>query len=158
MAKNRSHSLTIFIDSSLIGTTGMRWPAFPKAARISDPARERQPKETLNPPPPRRASRLEVLDLFARPQCALVPRAVAARLAQSAREVALRRGHRWGRRPWPRNRVLPHQGAWHQQRGGAGKGLSRRWQHRPQHHHCPLQLSPRPQRTFLRDVAQALGG
>ncbi len=66
------------------------------------------------------------------------------------------RGRR--RRPWPRDRLLPRQGARHQRRSRAREGLARRRQHRAQHHDHPLQLPVRRERCDLRPRGQALGG
>ncbi len=72
-------------------------------------------------------------------------------------EARVRRHHRRRRRPRPRHRLLPRQGARHHQCRGAGKGLARRRQHRPQHHHHPLQLSLRRERGHLRPRSEAVG-
>ncbi len=100
---------------------------------------------------------VEILDLLAGAQCAELPRRLAARVAQSCAQASLRRGHRRRRRTRARDRLLPREGARPRQRRGAREGLARRRQHRAQHDDRPLELPPRPQRAFLRVLAQAVG-
>ena len=123
--------------------------------RISDPVRRDSHRPYL---PARRAGAfVEILDLLARAQRAELPRALAARVAQSRAQAALRRRHRRRRRARARDRLLPREEARHHQRRGAREGLARRRQHRAQHDDRPLELPPRPQRAFLRVLAQAVG-
>ena len=72
-------------------------------------------------------------------------------------EGGLRRGHRRRRRPRPRRRLLPGEGARDHQRRGDRQGLARRRQHRPQHHDHPLELPLRRERPALRPRARPLG-
>ena len=73
-------------------------------------------------------------------------------------EAALRRRDRRRRRARPRHRLLSRQGARHHQCRGAGEGLDRLRQCRPQHHDRPLQLPAARQHPVLRMVDEALGG
>ena len=83
---------------------------------------------------------------------------LGAPVALARAEGGLRCRHRRRRRAWPGDRLLPRQGAWAPQHRRAGEGLDRRRQHRPQHHHHPLQLPPGRERRHLRARAQAVGG
>jgi len=104
-------------------------------------------------PPPSR----EVFDLLPRPQRLLAPRGLAARMARPEAEAALRCRHRRRRGSRPCHRVLPREGARPRQHRRAGEGLSWRRQYGAQHDDRPLELPPRPQRAFLRAVAQVVG-
>src|SRR5579871_1321850 len=80
-----------------------------------------------------------------------------AGLARARAQARIRRGHRRRRRPRPGDGLLPGQGAWPEERRGAGKGLARQRQCRAQHHHHPLQLPAAGQCALLRVVDEALG-
>ena len=99
----------------------------------------------------------EILDLLARPRGTFRPQELAAHLARRQPEAALRRGDHRRRRPWPGDRLAPRQRIRHQQRRGAGEGLDRLRQCRPQHHDHPLQLPAARQYRLLRAVDEAVG-
>ena len=84
-------------------------------------------------------------------------KAWSARLAHARAEAALRCRDRRRRRAWAGDRLLSRQGVRHHQRRGAGEGLYRFRQCRPQHHHHPLQLPAARQQSVLRALAEALG-
>ena len=81
-----------------------------------------------------------------------------ARVARCGAQARLRRRHRRRRGTRAGDRVLSGQGARDHQRRGAGEGLARQRQHRPQHHHHPLQLPSPRQHAVLRMVDEAVGG
>ncbi len=70
----------------------------------------------------------------------------------------LRCRHRRRRRPRPGRRLLSGEGARARPHRRARERLDRRRQHRPQHHHHPLQLSVRGKRRTLRSRGQDVGG
>src|SRR4029450_11610260 len=67
-----------------------------------------------------------LFDLYARAERGQLPREVDRGLAQPGPQAGIRRGYRRRRRPWPRDRLLPRQGAWAHQHRGPGQGLAGR--------------------------------
>ena len=92
----------------------------------------------------------EILDLLPRPGGTFRPQELAAHLARRQPEGSLRRGDHRRRRPWPGDRLVPGQRIRHQECRGAGEGLDRLRQCRPQHHDHPLQLHAARQYRLLR--------
>src|SRR6266403_4039122 len=70
----------------------------------------------------------------------LEPSRLAATMAQTRTQGALRRHHRRRRRPRSRCCVLSGQGTWIDEYRRPGKGLYRRRQQRTQYHYHPLEL------------------
>ena len=85
-------------------------------------------------------NREKILGFCNRPGSDARPQGLGGAVVLARAAIRIRGDHRRRRRTWAGDRLLPRQGAWHHQCRGAGKGLARRRQHRPQHHHHPLQL------------------
>ena len=104
-----------------------------------------------------RRRQYEIFDLLARPRGSVRPQEMAAHLARRGTETALRRGDHRRRRTRPVDRLPPRRRIRHHQRRGAGEGLDRLRQCRPQHDDHPLQLSAPRQYRLLRAVDEAVG-
>ncbi len=105
----------------------------------------------------RAAEAYEIFDLLARPRGSVRPQEMAAHLARPGTEAPIRRGDHRRRRARSRHRLPPRRRIRHHQRRGAGEGLDRLRQRRPQHHDHPLQLPAARQYRLLRAVDEAVG-
>src|SRR5579863_2242422 len=99
----------------------------------------------------------EIFDLFRPRRDPQRASRLEAGLARARAQGRIRRGHRRRRRTRPGDGLLPGQGAWPQERRGAGEGLARQRQCRAQYHHHPLQLPAARQCALLRVVDEAVG-
>ena len=99
----------------------------------------------------------EIFGIRHRPRGHARPQGLGGAVVLARAAERIRRHHRRRRRAWPGDGLLSRQGARHHQCRGARKGLARRRQHRPQHHHHPLQLSLRRERRHLRPCREAVG-
>ena len=102
--------------------------SLPRGAGAPGPVREPGPADEA------------LLGIRARPQRAPARAGLAGPVAKPRARVVVRRGDRRRGRARPRDRVLPRLRAPDHQRRGAREGLAGGRQHRPQHHHRPIEL------------------